>query len=166
MKLKDKKRKNIKYSELDLDGIDKRTQDYKIAKQALKDKDITGLDRRSIAYKIWSALHDKKYGDAVGHFTEFLGIEKCDKCKDRQIRWNKKMKAEMNIDVLVFKEDTILNEDAQLLLQAIWEMHRRRGIVDSELIVPFGELYYSIYRKRPSCTSCGFMRRFDKVIRL
>lgn len=166
MDLKPRVNGNIKHKVIDLDDVDRRTNDFKDAQKALDDNDITKLDLRSKTYKIWEALHDQQYGDAVSHFTSILGIEKCSKCKERQERWNKKAKEELNIDTLEFKEDTILNEDAQLLLQGIWKSHRTKGKVDSALVVAFSGLYYSIYRKRPQCTSCGFMNRFDKVRRL
>ncbi len=144
--------------------FDTRTKDYKDAKWALENKDITKLDKRSKAYKIFNSLFDKQYGDAVKEMTDWLGFEQCDKCKERQKAWNRSKKEDTS--VLVFKENTILSDDAQLLLQAIWHAHITTHRIDSDLVKAFTSLYTSIYKVRPECSSCGFMKRFNEVISL
>lgn len=149
--------------------IDKRSNDYKIAKQAMDKKDATGIDKRSKSWKIFQNLWKGQYGDAVKEVTDFLGIEQCEPCKERQEAWNRTKKAEkkeQEAQTISFKEDSILSDDAKLLLTAIWYAHKTKGRIEVDLVKPFNDLYYSIYKKRPSCSSCGFMRRFNQICSL
>ena len=151
---------------INLEEVDKRTNEYKLAKEALDKKDASQIDKRSRASRILDALVQQQYGDAVKEFTDWIGIDQCGECKERQKRWNKEQEAKGNIDELTFKQDSILSDDAKLLLQIIWESHRTQGRVNSDLVREFGLLYRSIYGRKPECNSCNFIRKVTNMAAL
>lgn len=167
MDLKEKNSKNVQDKIIDLKKVDKRSGEYKEAALAVRKRNIRKMDKRSKAFQIWNALWTEQYGDAVEGFTDLFGIEKCDKCLARQKRWNKKLKEEgIKNQELVFIDNSILSDDAKLLLQAIWKSHNSTGQVDADLVSGLNSLYFHLYKRQVECSSCGFLQRFDRIRRL